>query len=81
MQSLLIKTYIFSFQIERWWKELHERMEKFFKEHLALLKDHGHYDPFDETDRFAITISYQKITKPCVTYQGRIFREREMKLS
>jgi len=38
-------------KLERWWKELHERLEKFFEEHLALLKDHGHYDPFDESDR------------------------------
>lgn len=30
---------------------MHERLEKFFKEQIALLEDHGHYDPFDESDR------------------------------
>lgn len=27
-------------------------MEKYFKVHLNLLKDHGHYDPHNETDSF-----------------------------
>ncbi len=32
-------------KIERWWKELHERMEKYFKEQLKYLLLHHHYDP------------------------------------
>ena len=36
------------FQIERWWKELHERLEKFFKQPLNRLKDDGNYDPHNE---------------------------------
>ncbi|XP_078484142.1 uncharacterized protein LOC144744114 isoform X2 [Ciona intestinalis] len=32
-------------QIERWWKELHERLEKYFKRQLMSLKDLGHYNP------------------------------------
>jgi len=39
-------------QIERWWKELHERMEKYFKDQLAWLKDQGHYNPHSDTDRY-----------------------------
>ena len=27
------------------------RLEKYFKEHLALLKNRGHYDSFNESDR------------------------------
>ena len=39
------------FQIERWWKELHDRLEKYFKDHLRWLKDQNHYDSNDETNR------------------------------
>nr|XP_026695560.1 uncharacterized protein LOC104266093 isoform X2 [Ciona intestinalis] len=38
-------------QIERWWRELHERLEKYFKEQLRYLKDHGLYDPQNVMDR------------------------------
>jgi len=38
-------------QIERWWKELHERLEKYFKVGLLWLKEEGHYDPHKENDR------------------------------
>lgn len=43
-------------QIERWWRELHERLEKYFKEQLLWLKGQGHYNPHDETDRFVSCI-------------------------
>lgn len=39
-------------QMERWWKELHERLEKYFKHQLRWLNDHGHYDANCDTDRF-----------------------------
>ena len=38
-------------QIERWWRELHERMERYFKEHLRRLLAENHYDPHNEIDR------------------------------
>ncbi|KAK2564030.1 hypothetical protein P5673_012245 [Acropora cervicornis] len=38
-------------QIERWWRDLHERMEKYYEGHLCLLKDQGHYDSHDDKDR------------------------------
>lgn len=40
------------FQIERWWKELHERLEKYFKDKLIWLKNEHHYNPHDATDRY-----------------------------
>lgn len=40
------------FQIERWWKELHERLEKYFKEKLIWLKNEHHYNPHNATDRY-----------------------------
>ncbi|KAK3747967.1 hypothetical protein QZH41_019446 [Actinostola sp. cb2023] len=40
--------------IERWWKELHERLEKYFKEHLRWLKEQCLYDPHDVTDRMIL---------------------------
>ena len=41
-----------SLQIERWWQELHERLEKYFKVQHHTLKDSGSYDLTSETDRF-----------------------------
>ncbi|CAB3987112.1 Hypothetical predicted protein [Paramuricea clavata] len=38
-------------RIERWWKELHERLEKYFKNQPRWLKDHGHYVPNSDIDR------------------------------
>ena len=38
-------------KIERWWRELLERMENLFKAQLSTLAEDGHYDPSDETDR------------------------------
>lgn len=38
-------------KIERWWRELHERMENFFKIQLSSLAEDGDYDPTEETDR------------------------------
>lgn len=35
-------------QIERWWKELHERLEKYFKVKLKWLKDQGHYYSYSQ---------------------------------
>ena len=35
-------------KIERWWRELHERLETFFKEQLCCLLRGGEYDPQQE---------------------------------
>ncbi|XP_078490351.1 uncharacterized protein LOC104266093 isoform X2 [Ciona intestinalis] len=45
-------------QIERWWRELHERLEKYFKEQLRYLKDHGLYDPQNVMDRHILAFVY-----------------------
>ena len=39
-------------QIERWWRELHDRFEQYFKHELSWLLNQGHYNPQDETDRY-----------------------------
>jgi hypothetical protein len=36
-------------KIERWWRELLERMEMFFKMQLAELLESGDYDPTNDT--------------------------------
>ena len=36
------------FKVEQWWRELHERLEKFYEEDLARLKKQFHYDPTDD---------------------------------
>ncbi|XP_028394479.1 uncharacterized protein LOC114518673 [Dendronephthya gigantea] len=41
-------------QIERWWKELHDRLEKYFKVGLNWLKEECHYDPQDEIQRLML---------------------------
>lgn len=51
LKLLTIRNISYDFKIERWWRELHQRMEKFFKFPLNQLKDHGHYDPQDENHR------------------------------
>lgn len=38
-------------KIERWWRELLERMERFFKKQLSSLIENGDYDSSDEIDR------------------------------
>ena len=38
-------------KIERWWRELHERLEKFFKEQLTALLRGREYDPHVALDR------------------------------
>ncbi|XP_078487929.1 uncharacterized protein LOC144745874 [Ciona intestinalis] len=45
-------------QIERWWKELHERLEKYFKRQLMSLKDLGHYNPDIALDRDILAFVY-----------------------
>ncbi|XP_078377682.1 uncharacterized protein LOC144660830 [Oculina patagonica] len=38
-------------KIERWWKDLLERMERFFKSQLSTLVEDGDYDASDDNDR------------------------------
>ena len=38
-------------KIGRWWRELHERLEKFFKEQLTMLLRGREYDPHSALDR------------------------------
>ena len=39
------------FKVERWWRELHERLEKFYKEDLARLKSQFRYEPTNDIYR------------------------------
>jgi hypothetical protein len=38
-------------KIERWWRELLERMEQYVKQQLHELMEEGEYDPDDSNDR------------------------------
>lgn len=58
-------------QIKRRWKELHERMERYFKDGLHWIKDQGHYDPHNESDRFLLAF----IMVPLIQKELDIFRE------
>ena len=40
---------------------MHERLEKYFKEHLKQLKDRNYYNPHDESDRL-VALYVFKIT-------------------
>eukprot|EP00794_Sanderia_malayensis_P019351 gene19351-21271_t len=44
-------------KIERWWKDLHERLEKFFKIQLKELLDNRDYNPHDARDREVAELS------------------------
>jgi hypothetical protein len=37
-------------------RDLHERLEKFYKVQLKWLKDQNHYDPQNETDRYVVLL-------------------------
>ena len=50
-------------KIEQFWKEIHERMEKFFKRQLLELLERGHYNPEDEDDRNMLSFIYIPIVQ------------------
>ena len=54
---------ILPLQIEKWWRELHEQVEKYYKDQLRWLKDQGYYDPNDETDRYVDIITLHVLLK------------------
>ena len=39
-------------KIERWWRELFERLERLFKEQLCFLAEKGYYDSTNAVDRY-----------------------------
>ena len=39
-------------KIERWWRELLERLERFFKQQLSSLAEKGYYDSTNVVDRY-----------------------------
>ena len=38
-------------KIEQWWRDLSERLERFYKQQLNYLLESGNYNPTDENDR------------------------------
>ncbi|XP_068674224.1 uncharacterized protein [Montipora foliosa] len=58
-------------KIERWWRELHNRLERFFKRQLLMLLERGHYDPNNQTDRNLLAFIYI----PVIQKEMTIFRE------
>eukprot|EP00794_Sanderia_malayensis_P007664 gene7664-8500_t len=55
-------------KIERWWKDLHERMEKFFKMQLNELLDRRDYDPHNMIDRKLLSFLFiPVIQRECYT--------------
>ena len=45
-------------KIERWWKDLHERLEKYFKEQLVALLRKNLYNPHDLYHRTILAFVY-----------------------
>ena len=41
-------------KIARWWRELLERMETYFKDQLNELLESGDYEPSNKTDRYYV---------------------------
>jgi len=56
-------------QIERWWRELHEKLERYFKVILMKLKTRGHYNPNTQLDRDLIAF----IMVPILEHEVAIF--------
>ncbi|CAB4034280.1 Hypothetical predicted protein, partial [Paramuricea clavata] len=57
--------------IEHWWRELHERLEQFYKHKLKYLKDQGYYSPHNQPDR--LLLPYLFI--PLLQHELDVFRE------
>eukprot|EP00794_Sanderia_malayensis_P021092 gene21092-23153_t len=58
-------------QIERWWRELHERLEFYYKEQLRSLKEEGYYDPHSEEDRSLLAFEFIPVLqKVRILYQN-----------
>ena len=59
-------------KIERWWRDLHERFEAFFKEQLTVLLRRREYDPLNSTDRQLLAYVFIPIVQRecdiCVKY-------------
>ena len=54
-------------KIERWWRELLERMERYFKVQLNELLEDGNYDPSNENDRYSSTVDNLNALQPFST--------------
>lgn len=48
-------------KIERWWRDLHERFERYFKEHLAYLLQQRYYDPHNAHHRQLMTYVFTPV--------------------
>ena len=49
-------------KVERWWRDLHERLEKYFKSQLQTLLNSREYDPHNREQREGICV-YSHITE------------------
>ena len=58
-------------KIERWWRDLHERLEKYFKQQLSELLSNREYDPHNILDRKLLYYVY----KPIIERECSIFVE------
>ncbi|XP_078363116.1 uncharacterized protein LOC144647223 isoform X1 [Oculina patagonica] len=74
-------------KIERWWRELLERMERYFKDQLKSLVECGEYDASDQTDRDLLAYVYipviQKeldVFRKCVWNNHRSRKQRGKEL-
>lgn len=56
-------------KIERWWRELHEHLEKFFKEQLTMLLRGREYNPHSALDRQLLAYVFI----PVVQHECNIF--------
>ena len=76
-------------KIERWWRELLDRMERFFKRQLSSLVENGDYDPRDKTDRYnlmwlfhtdTLKVSSSFCSTGMYTYASRFLQSEQQKL-
>ena len=58
-------------KIERWWRDLHERLEKYFKHQLSELLSNRQYDPHNMSDRKLLYYVYKPIIeRECSIFVG-----------
>eukprot|EP00795_Rhopilema_esculentum_P000908 gene908-10664_t len=73
-------------KIERWWRELHLRMEKYFKRQLLILLEEGLYDPNNSKDRDLLAYVYVPVISKelenfrCSWNTHRVRRQKDAQL-
>ncbi|XP_028403995.1 uncharacterized protein LOC114526598 [Dendronephthya gigantea] len=66
-------------KIERWWRELHHHLEKYFKRQLLMLLEQGHYDQHNQTDNLLAFVYIPIIGKELEVFRETIWNSHRVR--